>query len=101
MSYIVHDHATIICPHLGSVSTSTSNNRVFVNNRPVVTQVDSFRVRGCKNGNNPCIRAIWTGPAQHVFANGKPIILQSSRGYCIPTNGPPNVIHTQYRVSGK
>ena len=101
MSYLVHVDAKIICPHFGSISSSTSNNRVFVNNRPIVTQTDSFKITRCSNGNNPCTKAIWTIAAKRVFVNGNPVIMQSSSGLCLPTNGPPKVMQTQERVSGK
>jgi hypothetical protein len=100
MSFIVHVNAIITCPHSAPVLASTSNRRVFVSNMRVVTRDDTFEVKGCQN-RPPCTATKWTGPRTRVLVNGSPVILKSSNGYCIPTNGPPNVLHTQYKVSGK
>jgi hypothetical protein len=99
---------TAICPHGGQVSTSTSNQRVFVVGQPVLTQADTLTITGCSfnvgGKPQPCSMLKWQVPATRILINGQYAILQNSGGLCqsaeqIP-QGPPNVCQTQVRVKG-
>lgn len=107
--FFLHNGALVACPHGGSVSVITGNNRVFVNKQPVATITDSFVVSGCHYTDSvapsQCLTIKWLFPAKRVFVNGKNVILSNSVGVCQNTDqvpqGPPNVLNTQLRVKGR
>lgn len=109
---VLHVGATVMCPHGGPMSVSTSNVRVKVGGQFVATVNDLYTISGCPfqipvpSGTKPqpCVTAQWPVPATRVRVNGQPVILQNSTGICqsaeqIP-QGPPNVVLTQFRVRG-
>jgi hypothetical protein len=107
--FLLHVGAYVICPHGGTVSAVTTNNRVFVTGQPVVTQPDTFTIAGCvfalpSGTPHPCVIAKWLVPATHVLTSGKPVILQNSVGICQSADqtpqGSPSAIITQVRVKG-
>ena len=105
--HIVHVGATLICPHMGTVTAITSNTRVMVSGQPVVTMSDTFTVAGCALSSSsipPCVLVKWLVPATRVLVNGKPVILKTSSGICQSAvqapQGPPNILVTQPRVKG-
>jgi uncharacterized Zn-binding protein involved in type VI secretion len=107
--FILHVGATIICPHGGQISATTSNTKVLVDGQPVVTQSDTFTVAGCSfivptNKPQPCVMVKWLAASKQVLINGQPALLQDSTGLCQSAEqiaqGPPNVIVTQLKVKG-
>ena len=107
--FILHVGATIICPHGGQISATTSNTKVLVDGQPVVTQSDTFTVAGCSfivptNKPQPCVMVKWLAASNQVLINGQPALLQDSTGLCQSAEqiaqGPPNVIVTQLKVKG-
>jgi len=100
--YILHSGSTVMCPHGGQVSMTTTNMRVMVEGQPVVTIDDQSQVVGCPSGQ--CVSVEWLVPASRVFVNGKPVILSHSSGMCrgadTSPKGTPVVISTQTRVRG-
>lgn len=106
---VVHVGATIMCPHMGTVTAITSNARVFVSGQPVVTVSDTFTVSGCTflmttPSPQPCILARWLVPSARILVNGQSAILKTSSGICQSAaqapQGPPNVLVTQPGVKG-
>lgn len=106
--FILNSGSTVVCPHGGSVSIITSNQRVKVDGQPAVTLNDTYTVGGCAftvgTKPQPCVKVQWVAPATRVRVGGQPVILQDSSGLCqsaeqIP-QGPPNVVMTQIRVKG-
>ena len=108
--FFLHVGATIMCPHGGSVSIISLNNRVLVRNQPVATLNDTFLVCGCPfslssiHPPHPCTTVTWIAPATRVFVNSRPVVLGTSIGSCQSADqtpqGPPNVLKTQMRVRG-
>jgi Domain of unknown function (DUF4280) len=107
--FILHVGATIICPHGGQISATTSNTKVLVDGQPVVTQSDTFTVAGCSfivptNKPQPCVMVKWLAASKQVLISGQPALLQDSNGLCQSAEqiaqGPPNVIVTQLKVKG-
>jgi hypothetical protein len=104
----MHIGASAICPHGGQISSITTNTRVLVNRRPVVTQTDTFTIIGCtfppSGTPHPCVMSKWHIPATRILVSGKPAILQDSQGMCYSADqspqGPPIVISTQIRARG-
>ncbi len=79
------------------------NPRVLVSGQPIVTLTTPYVVAGCPfvppGGNGPCVTAQWVVGATRVFANGAPVIVQSSNSLCAPTGTPLLVLVTQTRVT--
>jgi hypothetical protein len=101
--------ASIICPHGGQVSATTSNTQVTLGGQPAVTVEDEYLVAGCTftippGVPQPCVEVQWVVPATRVFVNGQPVILFDSTGLCLnpeqAPQGPPTVISTQTSVTG-
>ena len=107
--FLLHVGAVIQCTHAAPVTAITSNTRVLVSGRPVVTIADNFVVAGCPftvpgPKPQPCVRVQWLVPATRVLINGQPALLQTSTGLCLSPEqipqGPPIVSATQVRVGG-
>jgi hypothetical protein len=111
-TFMLTDGATIMCPHGGTVSITTSNTQVKADGQAIVTMSDTFTISGCPfqipigtgTKPQPCVTLQWIKPAVRVRLNGQPVLLQDSQGICqsaeqIP-QGPPNVVTTQMRAKG-
>lgn len=105
---IYHVGATAQCPHVGQISTVSSNVRVKVSGMAVATVADIFTVVGCpfnvSGTPRPCVTVQWFSPALRVRVMGAPVVLASSTGICLSAEqipqGPPQVLATQPRVKG-
>ena len=106
--------STLMCPHGGSVSATTSNSRVKAD-AYLVTQSDTFTISGCAftlpNGQpSPCASVMWmrwwprrpTSPWSASTAGG-PTLSESSAGLCLSAasvpQGPVSISNTQSQVS--
>jgi hypothetical protein len=102
--YLLHLGATVFCAHGAPAQPTSPNPRVTVSGQPIVTQIVPYVVTGCPfvppAGNGPCVTAQWIVGATRVFADGQPVLLQSSQAVCTPTGTPLTVAVTQPRVSG-
>lgn len=109
-STIIDTAATIMCPHGGQVSISSSNSKVKVGSSYATTLSDTFTVSGCPfqipvgagTKPQPCTKLQWVVPATRVRVNGQFVLLQSSTGLALSAEqipqGAPNVVMTQMRV---
>jgi hypothetical protein len=111
--YLLDVGATIQCPHGGSASTTSTNQRVKAGGQAVAIVNDTTTVSGCSfqipvgagTKPQPCMKVQWLVPATRVKIGGQPALLKDSQGLCqsaeqIP-QGPPNVVVTQLRVKGQ
>ncbi len=107
----LHVAATVLCPHAGQVSATSTNPRVTVGGQAVVTVSDAFTIAGCvftlptvPPKPQPCVRVQWIVPATRVRVGGSPALLRDSTGLCLSAEqipqGPPNVVLTQLRTKG-
>lgn len=100
---LFHVGAVALCPHGGSVTTISSDTRVFVSGMPVATLADQYLVAGCPlniaGAPVPCLLVQWITTATRVLVNGVPPITALSTGLTIPIPGPPIIVTTQLRVS--
>ena len=100
--FVVHLGATVMCSHAGQAQPTAPDPRVLVSGQPIVTLSTPYVVAGCPfvtpGGNGPCVTAQWIVGATRVFANGAPVIVQSSTSVCAPTGTPLIVVMTQTRV---
>jgi hypothetical protein len=81
------------------------NPRVKVMGMPIVTMGAPYTIAGCAfppppAGNGPCVTAQWLMGATRVFAQGMPVLVQSSQAICTPTGTPLIIASTQTRVTG-
>jgi len=101
--------STVLCPHGGTVSLSTSNSDVKADGSPVLLESDQHSVSGCPftvpgPKPQPCVTVKWSAAATKSKVNGVGILLQSSVGTCysgeqIP-QGPAIVANTQSQAKG-
>jgi hypothetical protein len=98
--------STLMCPHGGSVSATTSNSRVKAD-AYLVTQSDTFTISGCAftlpNGQpSPCASVMWMVADLRVTVGG-PTLSESSAGLCLSAasvpQGPVSISNTQSSVS--
>lgn len=111
--FIVQAGASSQCPHAGAAQIVPSQQRVLANGAPLVLVADQTMVVGCPfqvpvgtgTKPQPCVSVTWQAPATRVFVNGQPVLLQSSTGMCLSAEqipaGPPMIVNTQTRVTGK
>lgn len=102
--FLLHQGATVICPHAGQAAPTSPFPRVTVSGQPVVTLPTLYTIGGCtlpSTAGGPCVTAQWVSSATRVFAGGIPVLLFDSRSICAPTGVPLQVIATQMRTSGQ
>ena len=109
---LVHVGALGACPHLGQMTVTSTNTRVFlIGMQPVATIADKFPIALCPftlpttpPTPHPCVQAVWTVPATRVFVNNVPVVLQLSTGVCLAADfapqGPAKVTFAQPLVTG-
>lgn len=106
---LYHAGARGLCPHAGTVSTVSTNKRVFVGGQAVATAGDVTTVAGCPFQvpvlkAQPCVTVTWLAPAKRVFVNGQAALLKTSAGLCKSAEqivqGPPSITVNQARVVG-
>jgi len=102
--FLLHQGATVLCTHGGQAQPTTPAPRVLVSGMPIVTIAAPYVIAGCPfsppGGNGPCVTGQWLVGAARVFANGQPVVLQSSNSICTPTGTPMLIVATQTRVVG-
>ncbi len=102
--FLLHQGATVLCTHGGQAQPTTPVPRVLVSSMPIVTIAAPYVISGCPfvptGGNGPCVTGQWLVGATRVFANGQPVVLQSSTSICTPTGTPMLIAATQTRVIG-
>jgi hypothetical protein len=102
--FLLHQGATVICPHTGNATPTSPFPKVTVSGQPVVTLPTPYAIAGCKlppSAGGPCVTAQWVSGATRVLAGGIPVLLFDSRSICAPTGVPLQVVMTQMRVTGQ
>jgi hypothetical protein len=101
--FLLHVGATVLCTHGAPAQPTLPDPRVTVMGQPIVTQAAPYVVTGCPlvpPAPGPCVTAQWIIGAARVFANGQPVLLQTSQAICAPTGTPVTIVAVQTRVSG-
>jgi hypothetical protein len=99
---------TIQCPHGGIASAVNTNTRVKVGGNYALLSTDTYTIAGCPFTvgfkYQPCITIEWQGEARKVKVVGRPVLLQTSVGYCKSAEqvmqGSAIVTGVQTRVKG-
>lgn len=108
---LLHQGATILCPHGGQVQLAGFSARVRVGGQPVAVQNPRGSVAGCPftvtagvaTVPAPCVGATWMTAAQRVKSSGQSILLMNSQALCENpvAPGPAAVQQAQSRVKGQ
>ena len=99
---VVHYGATVNCMHGGLAQPLVLSPRVLVSGQMVVTMETPYDVISCglaSTSTPPCLTAQWISGATRVFANGSPVIIQTSQALCAPTGQGLKIVTTQTRVT--
>jgi len=99
---VVHFGATVNCMHGGLAQPLVLSPRVLVSGQQVVTLATPYDVITCglaTTSTPPCVTAQWISGATRVFADGSPVIIQTSQAVCTPTGQGLVVVTTQPRVT--
>src|ERR1700755_2282982 len=108
-SPILTTASTIMCPHGGSVTLTTSNTIAKVQGAPMLLVSDLHTVSGCpfvlpSAMPSPCMTVQWLMGAIQTNVNGVPVLLQTSVGLCISASqvpqGPPMIVNVQQDMMG-
>jgi hypothetical protein len=103
---LLHVGALLTCTHSAPIVAPTSNTRVFVSGRPVLTIADVITVGGCPftlpgPKPSPCV-LVKVEPATKVAVNFQPAVILTPTTLCLSPEqapqGPPNSTATQTRV---
>ena len=109
MANLLHQGAQVMCSHGGQATPAMTSLRVTLGGQGSTTLAHTYTVAGCpfttpEGVPKPCITVQWTAPATRVRIEGQPALLSSSSGVTIGplgTQGSPNVVMQQVRVSGQ
>jgi hypothetical protein len=109
MVHLLTSASTLMCPHGGSVSITTSNSRAKAG-APLVRAGDTYTVAGCPftlpgGAPHPCVRVQWIQPTTRDKAGGDAALNEQSVGLCLAADQAPQgtvqVVATQPRVAGR
>jgi hypothetical protein len=104
--FLVNVSTRVTCSHQGLATTTMTAPNVLVMGQPVALQTSVYTVALCAlppppAANGPCVSStVWSNAATRVFANGIPVLLQSSQSLCAPTGTPILITAIQTRVLG-
>jgi len=108
VSGLLTTDSVLMCPHGGTVTVTTSNNRVFVNGAAVLRETDEFVIPDCPfpptGTPHPCVTVQWQTTDQRNWVMGDATLSDSSEGICLAGDDAPQgslVISTQQTVSGE
>jgi hypothetical protein len=109
MSGLLNTNSVLMCPHGGTVTATTSNNRVLAAGAPVLRAADTFVITGCPfpptGTPHPCVTVQWQTTDQRSLMIDKLTLSESSVGVCLAGDQAPQgfvvISSTQQRVSGQ
>jgi uncharacterized Zn-binding protein involved in type VI secretion len=98
--FVIHQGATVNCPHGGKVVMAPSL-RVKVSGQPVAL-ASMYAVVGCAGPTppGPCATGKWLTFSTRVFADGQPVVLTDSTSLSAASSTPVTIIQSQFRVKG-
>jgi predicted RecA/RadA family phage recombinase len=110
MAHLLTSASTLMCPHGGTVTITTSNSRSMAAGTPLVRAGDTFTVAGCPfvlpgGAPHPCVRVQWIQSTTRDKAGGDAALNEQSVGLCQAADQAPQgtvqVVVTQPRVAGR
>ena len=108
MTPLLTTASTVICPHAGMATLSTSNSKAIVGGAPVLLLTDLHVIAGCifapGGVPSPCLTIRWVTGASQVNIDNIPVLLQTSVGLCLNAFQAPQgtaiVVQTQTQAMG-
>jgi hypothetical protein len=108
MGNLLNTSSTMMCPHGGSVSASSSNTVAKADNAAILRGSDTFTIGGCSfvlgNTPHPCVRVQWNVTAKKHKAKGELALTSDSVGMCLAADSAPQgtvqISNTQMKVKG-
>lgn len=98
--------STMMCPHGGTVSASTSNTKAQADGAYILRSSDTFSISGCSftTGSNPspCAQVVWQTQSLKSSVSDR-VLTKDSVGMCIGpsgTQGTVQIAHTQIKGGG-
>lgn len=108
MGGLLTTDSVLMCPHGGTVTVTTSNDRVLVNGAPALLATDDFAIPDCPfpptGTPHPCVTVLWQTTDQRSSIMGDETLSDSSVGICLAGDSAPQgtvQISTQQTVSGE
>lgn len=109
MGHLLNKSATILCPHGGQVTITTSNSHSKGGGDYLVCKTDTFTIAGCAftlptNSPHPCMTVEWSAESGHSKSSGAAHLTESSVGMCKAgdgaVQGTVQIANTQTKVQG-
>ena len=107
MTPLLTTASTVICPHGGMATLTTSNSKAIVAGAPVLLLTDMHMIAGCTfspGAPSPCLTIRWITAATQVNVDNVPVLLQNSVGLCMNAFQAPQgtaiVVQTQTQAMG-
>ena len=108
MAGLLTSSSTLMCPHGGSVSATTTNTKVKAGGSFLVRKSDTFMIAGCPFAigptPHPCVQVQWEQAALKNQAAGDFTLTENSVGLCIAADqapqGPVQIASTQEKATG-
>jgi len=100
--------STVVCPHFGMATLTSSNTKALVDGAPVLLLTDVHTIAGCPFAPggvpSPCLTIQWVTGATQSRIDQIPALLQTSVGLCLNVaqapQGPAIVVQTQTKALG-
>ncbi len=108
MGNLLNTCSTLMCPHGGSVTISSTNTKAKADGSPIVRGSDTFTIAGCPfalpSAPHPCVRVQWSVTATMLKAAGELALAADSVGMCLAADSAPQgtvqISNTQMKVKG-
>lgn len=106
MGKLLNPSSTMMCPHGGTVSATSSNTRAKVDGAPILRGSDTFTISGCPftlpgPTAHPCTTVKWVKTCMSTSAVGDFALAEDSVGMCHAADQAPQgnvmVQATQYK----
>jgi len=105
---VLTTNGTVICPHGGTVSLSSSQSDVEAEGGQVILTSDEHSISGCPfqlpptPTPQPCVKLKWVVGAAQATVNGTAIVNQASVGICYSASeipqGPAVIVNAASQV---
>src|SRR5688572_23623763 len=86
MPQLLTSASTLLCPHGGRISITTSNTRTSAAGARLVRATDTFTIVGCPftvpSGPRPCVTVQWVQTTRASRVLGGPTLTDASVGLC-------------------
>lgn len=100
--------STVMCPHAGQATLTTSNTQAIVDGAPVLLMSDQHTIAGCTFAPggvpSPCVSIQWVTGSTQSKVQDTPVLLQTSVGLCLNALQAPQgtalVVQAQSKALG-